>query len=286
MSEWGSERLDLTAYLDRIGYAGPLEPTGAVLTALHRAHLTAVPFENLDILFGRGVSVDLDTVQAKLVGRRRGGYCHEHGVLFGAVLERLGYRVERLLARVGDVRGRLRPRTHLALHVWSHDGEWLADVGFGAGLLEPLPWDAPGPHRQGGWTFELAAGADQTRQLRERPGEQWHTLYSFSPHSQHASDVEMANHFTATHPTSPFTRQLIVMGKSDRGRRRLLGRTLSLVRPDGTAVESMLGDGQVGAALEEHFGLQVTGPELSVLLARLPAAADTRDPRASEPASA
>jgi N-hydroxyarylamine O-acetyltransferase len=53
-------------------------------------------------MLGRGISVELEHVQAKLVHRRRGGYCYEHGLLFAAALERLGYRVDRLLARTGD----------------------------------------------------------------------------------------------------------------------------------------------------------------------------------------
>jgi N-hydroxyarylamine O-acetyltransferase len=42
-------KMHLTSYLDRIHYHGALEPTVAVLRALHVAHLQHVPFENLDI---------------------------------------------------------------------------------------------------------------------------------------------------------------------------------------------------------------------------------------------
>src|SRR6266540_6553829 len=99
--EWSISALDLGAYLRRIGYDGETAPTGATLAALHRAHLGAIAFENLDIVLGRGIAVDLESVQAKLVHRGRGGYCYEHGLLFAAALERLGYSVERFLARVG-----------------------------------------------------------------------------------------------------------------------------------------------------------------------------------------
>jgi arylamine N-acetyltransferase len=40
---------DISAYLNRINYHGSTEPTIETLRALHRAHLLAVPFENLDI---------------------------------------------------------------------------------------------------------------------------------------------------------------------------------------------------------------------------------------------
>src|SRR5690348_17718552 len=99
--EWATGDVDLAAYLDRIGHPGPLAPTREVLHSLHRAHVAAVPFENVDVVLGRSPSVDLDGVQAKLVRARRGGYCYEHATLFAAVLEEAGFRVQRLLARVG-----------------------------------------------------------------------------------------------------------------------------------------------------------------------------------------
>ena len=136
--EWNIDRLDLSAYLRRIDYASEKTPTAQTLARLHRAHLAAIPFENLDIVLGRGVDVELDSVQAKLVHRRRGGYCYEHALLFAAVLERLGYAVDRSLARVGGDIERPRARTHMALQVRAGAERWLADVGFGSGLLEPI----------------------------------------------------------------------------------------------------------------------------------------------------
>src|SRR5215471_12543262 len=88
---WTPELLDVPAYLDRLGVDALPEPNAAGLRMLHRAHVAAIPFENLDIIAGRGVDVALASVQAKLVGRRRGGYCYEHNQLFGALLDRAGF---------------------------------------------------------------------------------------------------------------------------------------------------------------------------------------------------
>ena len=137
--EWTTDQLDLDAYLDRIGHTGPLTAEAATLAALHRAHVAAIPFENLDVILGRGISVALPDVQRKLVEARRGGYCYEHGLLFAAVATRLGFTAKRLLARVGALE-RPRPRTHLVTLITNPTGEpWLADPGFGSGLLAPLP---------------------------------------------------------------------------------------------------------------------------------------------------
>ncbi|MGH7057165.1 MAG: arylamine N-acetyltransferase, partial [Acetobacteraceae bacterium] len=81
---------DLAAYFARIGYDGAREPTFATLAALHALHPAAIPFENLDSLLGRPVPLDLASLQAKLVGERRGGYCFEQNTLLAAVLGALG----------------------------------------------------------------------------------------------------------------------------------------------------------------------------------------------------
>jgi N-hydroxyarylamine O-acetyltransferase len=268
--EWDADQLDLGAYLTRIGHAGTLAATGETLHALHRRHVAAVPFENLDIPLGRGISTELDDVQDKLVRAGRGGYCYEHGVLFAATLDRLGYSVTRLLARVGPEESRPKPRTHMALHVRAEEGEWLADVGFGAGLLEPLPWVDTVPRRQGGWTYRLTSRGERGWQVAERRGERWETLYGFVDEPVHASDVLMANHFTATHPSSPFVGQPMVMRKGDEEQLRLRGRTLSRLWPDGCTTEYELTDPGFAHALHEEFGLPLSDQETATLLRSLP----------------
>lgn len=269
--EWGTAALDLDAYLHRIGHRGPVEPTAATLAALHRAHVAAIPFENLDVLLGRGVAVDLPAVQAKLVDRGRGGYCYEHGTLFAAALARIGFDVDRLLARVGGNDTRPRPRTHLAAHVRGEGGEWLADVGFGSGLLEPLPWGATGPHEQGAWTYRMVRGAENTWQLQQLAGGGWTVLYRLVEEPVHASDVVVANHYTSTHPASPFVGQLVAVRKRGDGFLRLRGRLAGVVRPDGVGDERELADDELVAVLREDVGLPLTDDEAAAVLAALPA---------------
>lgn len=262
--EWEVQRLDLDAYLSRVGYRGRIEPNGETLTALHRAHIGAFPFENLDLILGRGIEVDLGSVQDKLVADRRGGYCYEHGVLFGAVLARVGFAVDRLLARIGGDEQRPRPRTHMALRVAGEGGEWLADVGFGDGLLDPLPWDSSGQtHRQGnGWLYQLLATAPGAWQVRQVQGDRATVLYSFTEEPQHFSDVVMSNHFTSTHPGSPFVGQLVAMRKTPHEIRRLRDRLLTISRPDGSSRERGLDEDAVAEALREDFHIPLDGAQL------------------------
>jgi N-hydroxyarylamine O-acetyltransferase len=129
--------VNVGAYLARIGYEGSSEPTFETLSALQRAHMLSVPFENLDIHLGRRLVLDREANFEKVVVRRRGGWCYELNGLFGLLLERLGFRVTLLGARVvGERVG--KELGHLMLRV-DLEQPWLADVGFGESSLVPLP---------------------------------------------------------------------------------------------------------------------------------------------------
>jgi N-hydroxyarylamine O-acetyltransferase len=200
---------DLGAYLRRIDYGGGLEPSRATLEALHFAHATHIPFENIDILLGRPIRLDLGSLQAKLVADRRGGYCFEQNRLFATVLEALGFGVTTLAARVRLGTTAVLPRTHMTLEV-DVDGErLLADVGFGAhGLLHPVPLDVPTESRQCAWAYRVVQDAGQ-RVLQSRSGEAWNDLYAFTLEPQFPVDFELANHYTSTHPASRFVQALV-----------------------------------------------------------------------------
>lgn len=138
---WDGAALDLDAYLTRIGFGGDRVPTLETLRRLQHAHTTTLPFENLEIILGRSVPLDLPTVQDKMVRRRRGGYCYEHVGLFAAALERLGFGVTGLHGRVVmGAPGGLRPASHAMLRVTASDDDrvWLCDIGFGSGPAAPL----------------------------------------------------------------------------------------------------------------------------------------------------
>jgi hypothetical protein len=137
--------LDFDAYLRRIG----LDPAGKpAWQAVHRAHATTIPFENLDSHRGIPVSLEQADLERKLVASRRGGYCFEHNLLLASALEHLGLGVEPMLARVsvGGAPRETRPAGHLVLRATDGDGrQWHADVGFGLGtLLDPIPFGPAG----------------------------------------------------------------------------------------------------------------------------------------------
>jgi N-hydroxyarylamine O-acetyltransferase len=246
---------DLDAYLARIGYQGGLAPTLETLEGLHLAHATRVPFENLDILLGRPIRLDLEGLQAKLVRDRRGGYCFEQNTLLAAALGRVGFRVTTLAARVRWGATRVLPRTHMLLTVDLDEVPWLADVGFGGdGLLKPIPLSPGREERQFLWSYRVVSeGALWVLQSR-RDGS-WTDLYAFTTEPQYPVDYEMANHFTSTHPSSPFVRGPTVQLPTPDARYIVLRREFLVERGAKVSRRMVEGDEELLRILSETFGL-------------------------------
>jgi N-hydroxyarylamine O-acetyltransferase len=249
--------LDLDAYLERIAYRGSHAANSATLAALHEAHVSAIPFENLDILLGRAISLDLSALQAKLVAGRRGGYCFEHNTLFRAALEALGFRVTALSARVRGG-GVLRPRTHMLLRVDLEDGPWLADVGFGGeGPLRPVPLVPAAQPPAAGTGYGLHREGDLLVLSGEASGERA-DLYAFTLEPCFPVDYEMANHYTSTWPGSKFVQSLTAQ-RSWPGRRVILRNRELSVRAGGALRTEIVRD-------PEHL-LEVLGREFGLTFA-------------------
>jgi len=247
--------LDLDAYLARVGLSG--RPT---LAELHRAHVSSIPFENLDPHRGVRVSLTSEDLERKLVGERRGGYCFEQNLLFASALRELGFEVEPMLARVrvGAPPGSLRPRGHLVLRV-TRDGEsWHADVGFGGGtLLEPIPFGVGDEQEQSGWRFRVVGEGEELVLQSVLEGD-WADLYAFVPKPVPFIDLEPSNWFTCSHPISPFVNGLLISVQTEDGVRTTLTDwgELALIEhtPLGRSVVPV-GREEIPALLDERFGL-------------------------------
>jgi N-hydroxyarylamine O-acetyltransferase len=146
--------VDVDAYLARIDYAGPREPTAETLAALHHAHMLAAPFENLDLHLGRRNVLDAQHNYEKIVRDRRGGWCYELNGTFARLLEALGFTVTRYSAAVVLSEPGTPDFAHLTLRV-DVDRPWLCDVGFGDSFTAPLALDEPGDQERSGHVYRL-----------------------------------------------------------------------------------------------------------------------------------
>lgn len=250
--------VDLEAYRARIGYDGPLAATTAVLHALHFRHVCAIPFENLDVLLDRTLSLDFAALQAKLIHARRGGYCYEQNTFFAVVLRQLGFRVTPLIARV---RWQIppevaTPRSHMILRVDIDGSPWITDVGFGSiGLSAPLRLEPD---------VEQASPHEPRRLIRRgdywvhqvRIGPEWHDAFQFTPDEVPPIDYEVANWYSNRHPRSHFQNNLIVTRVRPEGRTILFNREFTLRERDGRMEKrEITSPDELFEVLARHFNL-------------------------------
>jgi N-hydroxyarylamine O-acetyltransferase len=217
--------VNLDSYFSRISYNGPKVPTLDVLRQIIHAHSCSIPFENVDVLHGRGVSLVDAHVEHKLVQERCGGYCFEQNSLLLRVLTALGFSATPLSARVRlkAPRDVIPQRTHLFLRVSADGGPWLVDVGVGS--LSPT-----GPVQLDLMDQEQTTPHEPRRIVREegepmphyfhqaKIGDTWADVYEFTLEEMPPIDREVGNWWTSTSPASRFRHNL----------------TVSIAGPDGT----------------------------------------------------
>jgi N-hydroxyarylamine O-acetyltransferase len=248
------------AYLERIRLGERPRATEGGLEALHRAQAYAIPFENFDILLGRGISLDPAALIDKLVRHRRGGYCFELNSLLLMALRAFGFDARPLLARV-HTGSAPTGRSHMLLLVRVKRRRWLADVGFGGpGLRAPMPFEVGRRRRQDGQGFRLVKSPDFGTLLQRREDDAWQDLYSFDTGQALTIDLEVGNHFTATHPSSFFTYSRVAALPLPEGRITLLDRSLR-IRGAGVATEIEIDEGpEYIQTLRTHFGIDLGVP--------------------------
>ncbi|WP_063039054.1 arylamine N-acetyltransferase family protein [Nocardia grenadensis] len=277
MNTWHGADLDLDAYLARIGFTGERAPTLAILRDLADRHTTTFPFENLEIILGRPVRLDVKSMQDKMVRHRRGGYCFENCALFAAVLERLGFGVTGLAGRIFlGTDTRLLPATHALLHVTTTDDEraWLCDVGFGSGPMEPIelaPVD--GEFTVGAWRFMLEYETDVLGAglwtLRHFSRNGWLTRRTFTMNPQYPIDQAVGNYYVSTSSHSPFTTRPIAQRLHPEVHHMLDGLTLHTNYPDGTGETRTVEPSDVPRILTEIFDIDLDTADAAKLIDHL-----------------
>jgi N-hydroxyarylamine O-acetyltransferase len=246
----------LAAYLERIGLAGPVSTTRAGLERVMTAHLGAIPFENLDVFLGRGSADGIEAIHAKLVGRRRGGWCYEQNGLLGWALGEMGFDAMPLAARVNTAEG--DPGGHLALLVSVEEQDLLVDVGFGGSQAVPLPllahdtrhepYTVSLSHRDGWWRYT------------EDPGDK---PFYFEFRTEPADPGQLAHwrQWQQSDPASSFTGNLVAQRRIGGEHWVQRGRVFTVLG-QGRLSRHLVADGdELVALLQGRFGLDV--PEIA-----------------------
>jgi N-hydroxyarylamine O-acetyltransferase len=246
-------------------------PSLAAFERIHREHSFGWAFENLDVFHTGRNSLDRAGLQAKLEGRKRGGWCYELNEWLSLALQDGGFQLRRLNAR--NIRISNHPRTHQVALVELEGRAWLADAGGSQILRAPMRLEDGFERIQDGLPFRVkrhpsaAQGPlaePETWELQMRGDGGWKGLYQFTLETATAADLALGNHYHLTHPASKFSDTRIVTRPVPGGRLTLGDRILRTWRNtlDGEFLERQEEMETVvayGDLLGNGFGLDLPG---------------------------
>jgi len=250
--------INTTEYLARIGAdnLGSVADTNR-LRMLQRQHLLNVPFENLDIHWGRPIELDTEKFYQKIVRENRGGFCYELNALFNELLRDIGFQTRLVSARVGDGKGNFSDEyDHLAILVIIGEMHHLTDVGFGAFSSWPLQFIPDLEQEDEAGVFVIRPFRDEYFEVAKKDEDGWRSEYIFKPLGRDLSEFEARCGYHQTSPESHFTKNKICSLMTVNGRKTLTD-TKFIVTNDGEKTEKPLdSDEEFDELLLSEFGIK------------------------------
>ena len=279
--------MDPAAYLARLGIPSHERPSAAALQRLHEAHVERIAYEALEIQLGRPTTVDPHESAARILGRRRGGYCFHLNGAFSLLLDALGYDVvwHRAGVQVSSDPGPVGAgiANHLALTVHNlpsaanPGGDWLVDVGLGDALHGPLPLVA-GTHVQGPFRYALRPSAVEPGGWRwDHDPRGSFVGMDFRPGRATQEDFRARHTYLSTAPQSPFVRTCTVQRRDAGGVDELTGCVLRRIGDGAAPKRALETSDEWYGVLRDVFDLpldDLTAAERERLWARVRAAHD------------
>ena len=251
-------RQQIEEYLQRLEYGKSLPLQIDTLKSLQWAHMTHIPYENLDLLNGRPLSLDMEDLFTKIVGNRRGGYCFELQGLYGYLLKSIGFSVTQYAGRFMDEPGVIQMRRHRVLVVELNGRRYLTDVGVRSEsprcpleLTEgKLQTDGVCQYRFGkdgfyGWVL-----------MQKEEKKDWKPIYGFTEEIQIDSDYIMPSFFCEKHPDSTFNKFMKISIFYERCNLTIVDGVFKVYRDGAVQKRIKLRDDlEARQALEKYFGI-------------------------------
>lgn len=222
------EKEKVRQYFERIGLTMPeqIKADGEFLEKIYRAHVTHIPYENIDYLNLEKKEITIDRLFRQVVTEKRGGVCYDLNALLGEVLNSLGYEAYPVIAD--------HYRTHMENTVYRHSGlivkdcsggVWLSDVGDSfSGAMKPLRLQEDIIQYPGNEAYRLHKREDGSWMLYVQLKTGWTANYAFC--EKPASLEELTYYkLVAMNPEIPFTHDELFHLRTDTGFIILRGRT-------------------------------------------------------------
>ena len=251
----------LAHYFDRIAYPVPGVPSLENLKRLHRHHVMAIPFENLDIHYPKTILLEEDRFFDKIVRQRRGGFCYEQNGLLYEVLRQLGYQVYLISASVYQVDEDEfgPPAAHVAIIAEFNEEQWLVDVGFGSSFPEPLLMAKDKLQEQDGVMYVIKRSVDGNFVLDRsyNGGKSYTPMYRFDLTPYKLDHFQEMCHFHQTSEESPLYRKKLISIAKPGGRITLTNRQLIITQGEEQQETAIREETDFQEKLRQYFGYRI-----------------------------
>lgn len=253
--------MNINDYLKRIKYSQPIHLNVQTLHGLQLVHMQTVPFENLDIILGRKIKLDLDSLWQKIIINKRGGFCYELNGLFAWLLKEIGFEVTYLNARdyheKDDTFGIDFDHLTLLVRIPSESTRWLVDVGWGDFFYQPLDIDNPNEQVQGlrGYWIKSFKNGYISVQRNYDGSLSNHYFFDLIPH-RFPDEYFKACEYHQISPNSPFPKNRIISRLTENGRISL-DRDALIQTIDGNRTIEEISEERWNELLKEHFEISL-----------------------------
>ncbi|MDW7656733.1 MAG: arylamine N-acetyltransferase [Bacillota bacterium] len=255
--------IDAQTYFHRLGLAippGSLTCDRDLLNRLQYAHVTRIPYENLDILSGKDLPMTCEDQFSKMILGRRGGYCFELNGLFACLLQTIGYRITTYMGRYLRGETTIPMRRHRVIRTECNDGTFICDVGVGQQAPRfPLALVPDLVQEQFGETYKISREPFLGWVVYDLYKGQWRRFYSFTEEEQLDIDFVMPSFYCEKSPESIFNKSMMLSIKTEQGRKTIDGSTFRIFSPAGVHEEVISKPEQLIELMDLQFNL--SGPD-------------------------
>ncbi|MCL2508216.1 MAG: arylamine N-acetyltransferase [Oscillospiraceae bacterium] len=252
----------INRYFKRLGLDySEVPPLGAdLLNRIQYAHVTRIPYENIDIINGLPLKLDADSLFEKMIVNGRGGYCFELNCLYARLLTELGFKVESYMARFLRNETEIPMRRHRVLLASCPGREtFLCDAGVGTiAPRHPIPFRFLEEFRQFGETYRLRTDGFYGTVLEELYKGEWRDMFGFTAEKQLDIDYVMPSFYCEKHPDSIFNKDLMIAIKTKTGRKTIDGNVYKEFESEEIIFIKELAPNEITGCLGEEFGLKFT----------------------------
>ena len=252
--------MNIKNYLKRLNYKGELDTTLKTLKALHEAHAFTIPFENIDVIAKKDISLKLKDILKKLIDENRGGYCYELNKAFCFLLKEIGFDVQMSFARVlyqnPTMENGVAPMSHQITIVTINKKRYLADVGFGGfGIIHPIDIDSKKTTKQYNLKYKIKKIKNEYY-LFAKTGKKYSAIYKFDLRNYLEIDYKYGNFFASNAPESRFVNNFICTKPTKTGRITILNSEFKVFK-DGKSKSKKIDAKKRKKLLKRVFGIKI-----------------------------